>query len=391
MVPTRRPKRRQEENHRACQRCGKGQGSMNSTQGGAGHGAGERIGSDANIRSFGQRTDGQEVQVITLTGGELRVRVLTLGAILQDLRLAGVTWPLVLGSDMLAAYEGPMHWFGAVVGPVANRLRGATAPLNGKTLHFVANEGETVLHGGPIGTSGLIWEIEAASVSHVVLRLDLADGTEGFPGRRVIRAEYRLLPPDRLQLRLTAESDAPTLMNLAHHAYWALDGARGTQTMDLAVAADHWLPVDDTTLPTGEIRAVTGARDLRDGRAMSNLPALDHNYCLMPGGPDAATARALTPIARLSGALGVTLEIASTAPGLQIYDGAGINTAPYPGLMGTPYGPGAGVALEPQLWPDAPHHPDFPSVSMLPKNMWEQVTEYRLSRVEADARLSAAR
>ncbi|MGO4851355.1 aldose epimerase family protein [Phaeovulum sp. W22_SRMD_FR3] len=345
----------------------------------------------ADIRPFGQLSDGREVSVITLTDGELRVRILTLGAILQDLRLAGVSWPLVLGSDLLAAYEGPVGWFGAVVGPVANRLRGARAPLNGAELQFVANNGAAVLHGGPVGTSGRIWTVEAASPAHVVLRLELADGTEGFPGNRVIRAEYRILPPDRLQLRLTAETDAPTLMNLAHHPYWALDGARGTETLTLQVAADHFLPVDDAILPTGEIRAVTGMRDLRQGRGMSDLPALDHNYCLMPGGPGAATTRTLTPAARLTGARGVSLEIATTAPGLQIYDGAHVNTAPFPGLMGTPYGPGAGVALEAQLWPDAPHHADFPSISMLPESSWEQVTEYRLTRVEAEGQIPRAR
>ena len=345
----------------------------------------------ADIRHFGQLQDGREVEVITLAAGELRVRILTLGAILQDLRLAGVSWPLVLGSDLLAAYEGPMGWFGAVVGPVANRLRGARAPLNGKELHFVVNNGAAVLHGGPVGTSGLIWTVEAAGPDHVRLRITLSDGTEGFPGNRTIRAEYRILPPDRLQLRLSAETDAPTLMNLAHHPYWALDGARGTETLTLQVAADHWLPVDEAILPSGEIRPVSGMRDLRQGRVMSDLPALDHNYCLMPGGPEAARSRALTRAARLTGALGVSLEIATTAPGLQIYDGAHVNTAPFPGLMGVPYGPGAGVALEAQLWPDAPHHADFPSISMAPEEKWEQVTEYRLTRVEAEGQTPRGR
>ena len=111
------------------------------------------------IQSFGTTANGTEVQAIRLSSGPLTINVLTLGAILQDLRLAGTPWPLTLGSGQLAAYEGPMDYFGAVVGPVANRIAGGRAIIAGKEWVFEANEGPNLLHGGATGTHAQIWQI----------------------------------------------------------------------------------------------------------------------------------------------------------------------------------------------------------------------------------------
>ena len=45
---------------------------------------------------MGQLPDGRRVQAVDLEAGRLRARVLTLGAIVQDLRLDGIDHPLVL-------------------------------------------------------------------------------------------------------------------------------------------------------------------------------------------------------------------------------------------------------------------------------------------------------
>lgn len=328
------------------------------------------------VTPFGHLRDGREVQIATLVAGGLRVQVLTLGAILQDLRLQGADWPLVLGSDQLGAYEGPMAWFGAVVGPVANRISGAEAMIAGQRARFEANDGPNTLHGGSSGTSGQIWRVAEARADRLTLRLDLAAGVGGFPGNRQLCAEYRINAPGTLELELTATTDAPTLMNLAHHPYWNLDGSAETSGHWLHVAADALLPTDAACLPSGQIAPLTGdPRDLREMRNLADLPPLDHCYVL------AQKPRPLTEIATLRGARGITLALASTAPGLQVYDGAGIFTAPWPGLGGLPYGPYAGLALEPQLWPDAPAHPEFPSVLLQADAIFQQLTRYSLSRI----------
>ncbi|MDP2061929.1 MAG: aldose epimerase family protein [Phaeovulum sp.] len=323
---------------------------------------------------FGTMRDGREVAVITLSAGGLRARVLTLGAILADLRLDGADWPLVLGSDEIGAYEGPMAWFGAVVGPVANRISGARAELAGRELRFEANEGQNTLHGGGSGTSAQVWTVEDLATDRVTLSLRLAAGLGGFPGNRRISAEYRLSAPATLTLTLTATTDAPTLMNLAHHPYWNLDGSGTTTAHHLSVAADAYLPTNAACLPTGMRQPLGGdARDLRQARSLAGLPPLDHCFLL------AEASRALSPVASLRGTRGISLQLATTAPGLQVYDGAKLASAPWKGHGGAEYGPHCGLALEPQLWPDAPAHPDFPSVRLDPGARFHQQTRYHLT------------
>ncbi len=149
-----------------------------------------------------------------------------------------------------------------------------------------------------------------------------------------------------MRLELTATTDRPTWMNLAQHSYWNLDGSPHWQGHSLRIAAEHWLPVDDRLLPTGEMRPVAGEMDFRRPRLLQpGAPALDHNFCLAPA------RRALTEVAEVTGAQGLRMRIATTEPGLQVYDGRG---AVRPG--GPVY---EGLALEPQGWPDAPNRPAF--------------------------------
>lgn len=329
----------------------------------------------SEIRNFGTTAAGEVVQAITLRAGELTARILTYGATLQDLRLAGTPWPLVLGSDGLAAYQGPLIWCGAVVGPVANRLAGASAKIDGKLWQAPPNDGPNLLHSGPEGTSNRVWAIETAASDAVTLRLDLAHGAAHLPGNRVLRAHYRLHAPATLEITLEAVTDAPTLMNLAHHPYWNLDGTATTAGHRLSVAASRYLPLGAHGLPLPPAPVAQGGLDLRTPRALEALPPLDHNFC--PEG------EGLREVARLAGARGVCLRLETDAPGLQVYDGRALASAPFPGLMGQPYGPHAGVALEPQLWPNAPAHSGFPSIALAPGALWRQRSLVHLTRAAA--------
>ena len=331
------------------------------------------------VRAFGATAAGETVHAIDLSAGQIRATILTLGATLNDLRLAGTPWPLVLGGTTAADYEGPMAYFGAIVGPVANRIAGAAATVGGRTLRLDANEaGRTTLHGGRNGTSTRVWTLERSSAAEAVLSLGLGDGDGGFPGDRHIVARFRAVPPATLALDLTATTDRPTLMTLAHHSYWNLDGTADTAGHVLSVAADTYLPVDDRLIPDGGPAPVTGTHfDFRRGRVLDARPRYDHNLCL------AAARRSLTAVAELRGQSGVSLTVSTTEPGLQVYDGQGLGTAPRPGLTGRPYGPFAGVALEPQVWPDAPNRPDFPSAALEPGETYRQSLRLTLARGES--------
>jgi aldose 1-epimerase len=162
-------------------------------------------------------------------------------------------------------------------------------------------------------------------------------------------------------------------MNLAHHGYWNPDGAATTRGLRLTVHADSYLPVDEALIPLGEVRPVHGVFDLRQGRELDLTEGLDHNFCLAPA------PRALTEVATLAGK-SATLHLATTEPGLQVYEGARLGTAPFAGHGGVPYGPFAGVAMEPQRWPDAPHNPGFPAITLDPGESYAQTTRWRFTR-----------
>lgn len=320
------------------------------------------------ITDFGQTSAGAQVQSITISAGDLRAEILTLGATLRHVALNGTAHSLTLGSVTLADYEDKMLYFGALVGPVANRITAAQTTLNGTKLQFDPNEKGNLLHGGSIGLHHKIWTIADVTPASVTLTLTLPDGEFGWPGTRHITARFKITAPATLQLKITATTDAPTLMNIANHSYWNLDGSDHWQGHSLQIAADHTLPVDAALLPTGEIAPVAGTPfDLRTPRVLTpGQPPLDTNFCLSPA------KQPLRDVATLTGASGLKMTLATTEPGLQIYD-AQRTARPHK----TPY---EGIAIEAQGWPDAPNHASFPSVQITPDHPYTQTTEWRFTK-----------
>ncbi|WP_102223467.1 aldose epimerase family protein [Acidimangrovimonas sediminis] len=326
-------------------------------------------------RTFGFAPDGSPVMRTAITGGGLSAQIITWGAGLQDVRRAGTPHPLVLGSPDLAAYQGPMRYFGAVVGRVANRIAGGTAMLEGKRLTLDRNEdGRTTLHGGTRGTSQYNWRLDGQDEGACRLSLRLPDGEGGFPGAMDLAATYAIeevAGGAALTLTLEATTDRPTFCNLASHAYWTLDGGPDLSAHSLRIAAGSYLPVDAARIPVaGPPVPVAGTGfDYRAARPLPGPEPLDHNFCLDVSG------EGLHPACALS-AGGLALEIETTEPGLQVYDAARMDTGAAATLHGRPYGAHAGLALEPQRWPDAPNRPDFPSVALRPGETYRQRSRF---------------
>lgn len=322
----------------------------------------------ASAAPFGRLPDGREVRLIRLKGGGLSAEVLTLGAILRDLRLEGVGPPLVLGFASPEAYLGAGIYVGALVGRFANRIGGARFALEGRTHDLDRNfRGRHLLHGGSDGIHRHLWEIAALEADQVLLTLALPDGHMGFPGALRIRARISLAEA-ALSFELTAESDAPTPCSLAHHGYFDLDGEGDVREHELRIAAESYLPVDADLIPTGEIAPVAGtAFDFRGPRRIG--AGYDHNFCL------ARRRGPLREVARLTGRKGLSMAVETTEPGLQLYDGRHFDGSA--GLEGRRYGPYAGVALEAQGWPDAPNHPQFPESVLRPGEVYRAATTYR--------------
>jgi aldose 1-epimerase len=323
------------------------------------------------MEHFGTTQAGQDVQVATLRLGDLTARVLTFGGILQDLRHRDR--PLTLGAPDLAAYDGgPMAFFGAVIGPVAGRVRDATGTLGGRPLSLAVGPSPHALHSGTAGLHAAIWSVEEATRDRLHLVNRSAPGHGGLPGARRFTATYAL-EVDALRLSLAAETDSPTWVNLTHHGYWHLGGPPGIDGHRLAIAAERYLPVDAETLPTGEILPVEATRfDFRQSRRLGQDDRLDHCFCF------SGEERPTTEVARLEAPDGLALSVATSAPGLQVFTGDGVATQGHDGHTGVPYGPRPGLALEPQSWPDAPSHPGFPSIRLDPGTVWRREILWRV-------------
>ncbi|MEO8243682.1 MAG: aldose epimerase family protein [bacterium] len=320
------------------------------------------------VTTFGTTAAGQEVRKITLSRGDLSASILTRGATLQSVRLAGVAHDLTLGSDNLADYEGRLRYHGALVAPVVNRFTDARAPIGGKTFQFEPNQsGKHTLHFGAMGTHSKVWEIAEMSDSAVTLTVTLPAGEGNMPGNRPVRASFAITERG-LQLDVTATTNALTLFNVANHSYWNMDGTETWAGHSLQIAADRYLPVTEDFCPNGEIAAVDGTIfDLRQMREIvPQVDSYDHNFCLSDGRVG------LRDVLWLKGGSGVTMTIATTEAGVQVYDG---RNGPRPGR-----GLYEGLAIEPQGWPDAPNHAGFPSIELRPGEAYHHTTLWQFSR-----------
>jgi aldose 1-epimerase len=314
------------------------------------------------MTSFGTTKDGTQVHKISLAAGDLRVDLLTHGARVQSVRLAGVAHDLTLGSEDLAEYEGGHGYHGALIAPVVNRLTGARAPLADRSLQLEVNfNGKHSLHSGPSGAHAQVWQVLRATASEAVLALDLPDGLGGFSGNRHIEAQYVLEAPATLRLTITAHSDAETVFNAANHSYWNLDGSADISGHSLRIAAEHYLPVDADFVVTGEVRAVEAGFDLRALQTLSAQSVdLDHCFCL------SRAPMPLRDVLWLQGQSGLRMTLATTEAGVQVYD------CRHDGFKG--------LAIEAHAWPDAPNKPQFTPISLAAGQTRQQVTEWRFDR-----------
>ncbi len=332
-------------------------------------------------RVFGETEGGDAVHRIDLAGGGLTAAILTWGATLQDLRLTGHEPPLVLGFENFADYRDHSPFFGATPGRCANRIALGHFAIDGTDYQLDRNQaGIHHLHGGDQGIGKRLWRVAEQTADRVRLEIDDPDGHMGYPGNCRISCTYHLQPDGVLSVTHEAETDRPTLCNMAHHSYFNLDGGADILDHEVAIAADHYLPVDGDMIPTGEVASVDGtAFDFRRERAVrlsvEGEPfAYDHNFCLSSERVEKrAVASARSPHS------GIVMDVRTSEPGLQFYIGHKVNTA-VPGLDGKPYAAYSGLCFEAQIWPDSPHHEHFPSAVLRPGERLVQQTDYIFSR-----------
>ncbi|UBU15616.1 aldose epimerase family protein [Nonomuraea gerenzanensis] len=307
---------------------------------------------------FGTLPSGQQVECVELSSGRLRAEVLTYGAIIRTLEVSGVN--VVLGLDTLDDYRTRSRYFGAVVGRYGNRIAGARFTLDGVEFTLPANNGPNCLHGGIEGFDSKVWTIAERTGSSVTLTLTSPDGDQGFPGTLTASVTYTLAD-DGLRIDYAAESDAATVVNLTNHSYFNLKGGGDVLDHVVQMAAEHYLPVDDDKIPTGEPAPVKGTPfDFTEPHPVGERYDGAYDHCFVLDG---------SAIRVTAG--GLTMEVTTTEPGVQFYAGGMLDGG------ATPYGPFAGLCLETQHYPDAPNQPQFPSTVLRPGERRTSTTTYR--------------
>ena len=339
------------------------------------------------IRSFGKCELGR-VDAVTLSAERLRVTVLTYGVTVQRILTpdkSGVWRDVCLGYDTLEEYRKNPGYFGACVGRNCNRIGGASAVIAGNEYRLTANEGKNQLHGGLHGFNSTIWACEAEG-ERAVFTARFPDGLDGFPGNLAVQITCSIENGSDLRLDYEARSDRDTIANFTNHTYFNLNGAgSGTiETHALRLDADRYTPSDPENIPTGELRSVAGTCfDFRAGKPLgrelydpllSGTHGYDHNLCLNGAG--------LRRVGELfAPESGISLSMETTQPGLQLYTANWVAEG-LPGKDGRRYGPHGAVCLEAQVYPDAPHHEQFPSSILKAGDTARQTTIYRFSNKE---------
>ena len=293
----------------------------------------------------------------------VEARICNYGGIVVSLKVPdknGKFGDVVLGYDNLDSYIKNNPFFGALIGRYGNRIAKGKFTLNGKEYTLAVNNGANSLHGGLKGFDKVVWEGKSiASSSGPALELTYVskDGEEGYPGNLSVTAVYTLTEDNALRLDYTATTDKDTVVNLTHHSYFNLAGKGDILNHEVMLKADKFTPVDETLIPTGELRSVTGtpldftkstaigARINQDDEQLKLGNGYDHNWVLnKTPGALALAGRVYEPTT------GRVLEAFTTEPGMQFYTGNFLDGT-LTGKGGWVYQFRNGFCMEPQHYP----------------------------------------
>jgi len=350
--------------------------------------------SSLQSRRFGTLPSGEPVEAWTLAGaGGLAVEAIAYGGIVTRLLAPdrqGNLADVVLGFSQLEPYLADRYYFGAIVGRVAGRITNARFELDGEVYRLAANDPPNHLHGGPGGFSRRLWQASPVERADGAPSLRLArrspDGEEGYPGNLDVSVTYTVANDNRFLIETEAATDRATPLALTHHSYFNLAGESSGQIVDheLQIDADEFIPTDQRYTLLGRVEPVVeGANDFRKPRRLGDaIPRLFLNHGGMYRLRERAEQRlgpAPAKVARLVHAeSGRALEVATTAPCLQLYTASGLDGSVV-GKSGVAYPRYAGVCLECQEYADGANTPALGDIILRPGQPRRHTTVYAFS------------
>lgn len=296
---------------------------------------------------------------------------------------------VVLGHDNInSVINSPEPFLNTVIGRYGNRIAKGKFTLEDTEYSLAINNGPNSLHGGVGGFHAKVWDAKQTNNSTLQLSYYSPDGEEGFPGNLNVTVTYSLDESENaLLIEYTATTDKVTVINLTNHAFFNLTGiANPTPSIEnhlVTINAEHYIPTDETSIPTGEILKVENTpMDFREpntiGKRINDKfqqlvygSGYDHCYVLEKSeqGELSWAASCTEPIS------GRILEVYTTEPGVQLYTGNWLNG--FAGAHGATYPARSGICFEAQSFPDTPNHPHFPTAVLVPGDEYQQMTIYK--------------
>ncbi|WP_179021862.1 aldose epimerase family protein [Winogradskyella forsetii] len=344
---------------------------------------------------FGKTNDSTSVQQYTLKNSNgVELNVITYGGRITSLKVPnkdGKLENVVLGHDTMEGYlRDDNPFFGALIGRFGNRIAKGKFTLDGKEYNLETNDGSNHLHGGVLGFDRVIWKVtpmEGKEDSALKLTYLSKDGEEGYPGNLEVTVIYTLTKDNALEVSYEATTDKTTVINLTQHAYFNLTGdfSKDILNHDVVIDADTYLPVDETLIPTGEIRKVEGTPfDFTSVKKIGKEIGADneqlkrgqgYDHCWVLNGEKGDMRFVASAYDETSGRF---MEILSTEPAIQFYTGNFLDgTLPNPN--GGTYAHRTGFCLETQHYPDSPNQEAFPTTVLHPDETYSTKTTFKFS------------
>lgn len=290
---------------------------------------------------------------------------------------------VVLGYDTPEEYGKSGTGFGATIGRNGNRIGKARFTLNGIVYEMDKNNNGNNLHSGVNHYQHRMWNVKETTENSITFSLHSPDGDQGFPGTFDVTVTYTLTEDNEIQIDYDGVADADTVVNMTNHSYFNLNGHASGDVLEqeLWVDADAFTPTDKALIPTGEICPVEGTpmdfrvkkpvgKDIDDSyEALTFGGGYDHNWCLNNQGN---FQKVIEITSELSG---ITMEVYTDLPGVQIYAGNYLNGEP--GKNGVIYKKRQGICFETQQYPDAVNHENFPSPIVRKGEPYQTKTVYK--------------
>jgi len=296
------------------------------------------------------------------------------------------------GFDSIDSYTKATSYQGAVVGRCGNRIANGKFTLDGVDYVLACNNGKNHLHGGSVGFDKKIWnakEIDDASEPKLILSLVSPDGEEGYPGTLNVTVTYTLTAIGAVRISYEATTDKRTIINLTNHSYFNLGGYASGSVLEheLTLDADAYLPIDETLIPTGEIRSVKGTpfdfttakklvkNQYDEDDDLKFAGGYDHCFCFRGGKTSEPVWRGNLYCADT----GRSMDVYTDQPAVQVYAANFLDPAEPAFKGGYKQSKRTFVCLETQHYPNSINTPHFTDVTLSKGEIFKSTTEYRFS------------